>query len=426
MSSTSSPVVPKTVAILGAGSRGSGFAELIGRQPHLGRVVAVAEPRREYREALAARHGLAAGQVFESWRAFVEQPRLADAVVIATLDQEHVGPAVACLELGYDLLLEKPMATSLADCRAIEAAQRRSGQLVGVCHSLRYQKGFRTVKELVARGAIGRVLAVDQLEQVGFWHQAHSFVRGNWGNQGRSTFMLLAKSCHDIDYLAYLIDQPCLRVSSFGSLSHFRPECAPPGSAERCSDGCPVEPTCPYSAFRAYVHTQRDRWPAAVCSHDHSLEAHLEAIRRGPYGRCVYRCDNDVVDHQSVLLEFAGQITCTFTMTAFTQGGGRRLRVHGDQGELAFDEQRIVLKTFADGNLTEIALGQEAGGHGGGDDRLLREWLLALHSRDDSGLVANAQESLRTHTIVFAAEQARRQRRTIEIADFEAGQADRG
>jgi predicted dehydrogenase len=412
-------LAPKTIAILGAGGRGTGFARLISSHGHLGRVVAVAEPRADYRAACAAAHRISKAKTFESWQAFVKKPKMCDAVVIATLDRDHVDPAVACLALGYDVLLEKPMAASLADCQAIEAAQRRSGAIVGVCHSLRYHKGFRMVKELIDAGAIGRVMTLDQLEQVAYWHQAHSFVRGNWGNEGQSTPMLLAKSCHDIDYIAFLVgkDRPCLRVSSFGRLSHFTAANAPAGSTARCTEGCRVEATCPYSAIKAYVQTdRREEWPANVCSLDHSAEAHLAAIRKGPYGRCVYRCDNDVVDHQVVLMEFDQDVTATFTMTAFTQGDGRVLRVHGDKGELHFDESRITIKTFGDNNVQEIVLGRETGGHGGGDNRVVREWLQALHSRDDSGIVANAQESLRTHAIVFAAERSRHEQRTVELA----------
>lgn len=406
----------KRIGIIGAGSRGTTFADLIGQLPHLGTVVAVAEPRESYRRALATKCDMPPGNVFERWEEFVARPRMCDAVVIATMDQQHAGPAVACMELGYDVLLEKPMATSLEDCRAIERAQQRSGAVVGVCHSLRYQKGFRKVKDLIAGGAIGRLMTLDLIEQVGFWHQAHSFVRGNWGNEGRSTFMLLAKSCHDLDYLSYLAAKPCRQVSSFGSLSWFRRENAPKGSADRCTDNCPVEPSCPYSAIRQYVMGNRTGWPAAVVSPDHSLETHLEAIRKGPYGRCVWKCDNDVVDHQVVSLQYGDDITATFTMTAFTQNGGRRLRAHGTTGELAFDESSITVRTFEDGITQQFQVGHETGGHGGGDMRVVREWLQALHSRDDSNIVANAQESLRTHAIVFAAERARRESRVVALS----------
>ena len=286
--------------------------------------------------------------------------------------------------------------------------------MFGVCHSLRYQKGFRKVKELLESGVIGKVMSVNLTEQVAWWHQAHSFVRGNWGNEGRSTFMLMAKSCHDIDYLHYLVGKRCRSVSSFGALSYFRRENAPAGSGDRCID-CAVERSCHYSALKHYVETDRNGWPAGVVSLDHSREAHLEAIRTGPYGRCVWKCDNDVVDHQTVNMLFEDDVTVVFTMTGFTKDNARNLRVHGTLGELYFDESSITVKTFADANVMTIQLGRELGGHGGGDQRIADTFIDALFSRDDSKIVANAQESLKTHTVVFAAEQSRREGRTIEL-----------
>ncbi len=410
-------VAPKTVAIIGAGGRGTGFGGMIA-ETFLEKVVAVAEPRPEYRAGLAKRLGIPPERQFASWQEFAAQPKMCDAAVIATMDQEHAGPAVACLEKGYDLLLEKPMATTLADCRAIEAAQRRSKAIVAVCHSLRYNKGFRKVFDLVAAGTLGKIITIDQLEDVGFWHQAHSFVRGNWGNEGRSTFMLMAKSCHDIDYIAFLAGKPCLRANSFGALTYFCRANAPQHSPDRCTDGCPAEDSCSFSAIRTYVNTaSREAWPASVISYDHSAAAHLEAIKNGPYGRCVFKCDNDVVDHQVVTLEFEGDITATFTMTAFGFGG-RRLRVHGTEGALCFQEDTITLNTFRDQNVTTIKVASEEGGHGGGDERVVREWLHALHTREAAGILTDAQESLRTHTIVFAAEKSRLEKRTIEIASM--------
>jgi len=411
-------MIPRTVAILGAGDRGTGFGRLIAQFPQFAKVVAVAEPRDEYRRAFAAAHGLADGMVFRNWEEFCARGQLCDAVVISTMDRQHAGAAVACLQRGYDVLLEKPMAPTLPECRAIEQAQRRTGGILAVCHSLRYNKAFRKVRELLAAGAVGRIMTLDLLEQVIYWHQVHSFVRGKWAREDDSSFMLLAKSCHDIDYICYLLDRPCLRVSSFGALSWFRRENAPAGSTERCTDPCPLEPNCPYSAVRMYVDADRDSWPASVVSLDHSREAHLRAIREGPYGRCAWKCDNDVVDHQVVAMQFADDITATFTMTAFTQQGGRRLRVHGTDGELAFDESSITVRTFADNDVQHISIGRETGGHGGGDLRVVRNWLLALHSRDARSILTDAQESLRTHTIVFAAEKSRREGRMVEISEM--------
>lgn len=409
---------PKTVAIVGAGGRGTLFSNIIAEYGNLGKVTAVAEPRDAYRNHIARMFDVPSDRCFKTWQDFIAKPKLCDAAVIATMDQDHTVPAVACLDMGYDLLLEKPMAPTLGECVQIEQAQRRSGAIVGVCHSLRYHNEFRRVKDMVASGAVGRLITVDMVEGVAWWHQAHSFVRGNWGNEGRSVFMLLAKCCHDIDYLCFLTNQRALKVSSFGNLSHFRPEDAPQGSTDRCIDGCPHEPTCKYSAIKRYVQCNRENWPAKVVSHDHSMEAHLEAIRTGPYGRCVWKCDNDVVDHQVVNMQFDNDVTVTFTMTAFTQENARRIRVHGTEGEINYVPGCITLRTFADGGVSDIRLGAESGEHGGGDRRIVREWLSALHTRDDSRIVANAQESLRSHSVVFAAEAARRLNKVVDIEEF--------
>ena len=411
----------KKIAILGCGGRGHMFGQLIAASPNAV-VAAVAEPRESYRQIAATDFHVPADAVFSDWREFVARPKFCDAVVIATMDREHMEPAVACLRKGYDLLLEKPMAVSLADCRAIEAAQRASGAIVGVCHSLRYQKGFRKVRDLIAAGAIGKVVSMDLVEGVAWWHQAHSFVRGNWGNEGRATFMLMGKSCHDIDYLCFLAGGQAKQVSSYGALNFFRREHAPAGAGDRCVD-CAIERTCQYSAIRQYVESDRNHWPAAACAAVHTREAHLAAITTGPYGRCVWKCDNDVVDHQTVNLLFPNDVTATFTMTAFTQDNARRLRVFGTAGELEFDQKTIGVRTFADGNDELITLGEEPGGHGGGDARLLRDWVAALHTRDTAGVVANAQESLASHEVVFAAELSRREGRTVTLDELQKGQA---
>jgi predicted dehydrogenase len=406
---------PITIAILGAGGRGRGFADLLHRRfPHWARVVAVAEPRDDYRSDVAAQWGLPPERVFRDWRDLVARPKLADAALVATLDREHRGPAVAALEQGCHLFLEKPMAVTLRDCEAIDDAARRAGTVTTVCHSLRYHKGKSLFASILRSGRIGRLITIDQIEQVAWWHQAHSFVRGNWRRADTTTFMLLAKSCHDLDFIASLTDEPCRRVSSFGSLTHFRPEHAPKGAAARCVD-CPIETDCKYSALRQYVDTNREHWPAAVASHDHDRASHYRAIAEGPYGRCVWRCDNDVVDHQVVAMEFGGGMTATFTMTAFTQHCSRRIRAHGTEGEAYFEDNAVVVRDFGTGNEERIHVAPEAGGHGGGDERVMRTWLRAVRAGDPSLVPTNVAESLRTHRIVFAAEQARLEGRVVEL-----------
>ena len=410
---------PVSVAIIGAGSRGGMFGELVAGMPELGRVAAVAELRDAWRDRFAERHGLPTSAVFRDWRELFDGPRRCDAIVVATLDRDHAEPAIAASRLGYHLLLEKPMAVKLEDCRAIAAAQKAAGTVSSVCHSLRYHAGFAALKATVAAGRIGRPVTMDQLEQVTWWHQAHSFVRGNWGREERSTFMLLAKSCHDIDFLAHLAaPAACRSVCSYGSLAYFNRANAPADSADRCLD-CVREPRCPYSAVKAYVDADRESWPAFVIAADHTREGHLEAVRTGPYGQCVWRADNDVVDHQVVALEFEGGLTATFTMTAFAQHGGRRIRVHGTEGEIEFTEERMQVRTFADRRDENVAFAAEEGGHGGGDARVLRSFLSAVQLGDPSLVSTDIQESMRTHTIVFAAERSRRLGRSVELSEME-------
>ncbi len=405
-----------TVAIIGAGGRGRWtFAPTIRELAHKARVVAVAEPRAWNRNEFAREFGLKKAMVFKSWRDFVKGAKKCDAVVISTMDQEHAQPALACLEKGYHVLLEKPMAVTLEDCRAIEAAQRKSGKVLAVCHSLRYSKGFSKLKEVIDSGKIGEVVTLDHLEGVGYWHQAHSFVRANWRNEKTSTFMLLSKSCHDIDFLYYLTGKKFLRVSSYGSLKHFTPGNAPKGATRRCTDGCPAEPSCPYSALKIYRHHPFFGKMIAVGQpHD----VFVKELAKLPVGRCVYYCDNDVVDHQVVLIEAEDGVTISFTMTAFTHTWERRTRVHGTGGELTFNENSITIHTFGEDNVERIEISPEAGGHGGGDLRVTRNWLEAIEKNKPSHVLATAQESLLTHTYTFAAEKARKEKRIVEMSEM--------
>ena len=402
-----------TYAVLGAGDRGSRYADWVAAHPDRAGVVAVAEPRAYQRAKLAQRHGIEPSRVFATWQELADGPRLADAAIVATQDADHLAPVISLADKGYHLLVEKPLAPTEADCRTLVGAVREAGVLFAVCHVLRYRPYTRLLKDIVDSGRIGTVLSVQHLEPVGWWHHAHSFVRGNWRRSDTASFMLLAKSCHDLDWLRHVAGRPIERVSSFGSLTHFRPSNRPAGAADRCLD-CAVEPDCPYSAARLYLGMVRDGrtgWPVSVLTDDLTEAGVRTALRDGPYGRCVYACDNDVVDHQVVAMEFAGGATATFTMTAFTKHLDRHTQVFGTRGSIDGDGERLSVFDFTTGRTDELsvaALGPDAAaGHGGGDDALMDAFTTAVATGDRSSILSGPEESLETHLAVFAAERSR-------------------
>lgn len=401
-----------TYAIIGCGARGRTFAGLL-RSPELfGRVVAVVEPDPIRREAIARECGLPDSAVFSSAENFFAQPKMADAVINTTMDRIHAEIAIPAMKKGYHMLLEKPMAVTWEDCAAIEETQRNTGVVVGICHSLRYHQLYVTLKQMIVSGVLGEIVSVDQIEGVNYIHQSHSYVRGNWANEGRSSFMLMAKSCHDIDVLSYLINKECERVSSFGSLTYFTAKNKPDGAPSRCLDGCPQEEDCPYSSAKVYL--KDTMWRYAFPKTDD--ESMIEYLRTGPYGRCVFDCDNDVVDHQVVNLEYSGGTTATFTMTAF-HPGGRFIRVHGTKGfvEGSVEDRELTHTDFISGNTHTVKLPSAYGDHGGGDYLVIKSITEAIRRCDPNAVLTSAQDSLRSHRVVFAAERARREKRVVEL-----------
>jgi predicted dehydrogenase len=409
-----------TLAVAGAGLRGAAYASR-ARATGGARVVAVAEPDPVRRARFAAEHGIPPERAFAGWRELAAAGRIADGIVIATLDTEHAEPAIRFAGLGYHILLEKPMATTEADCVRIVEAVERGGAMLAVCHVLRYTPYTRAIRDIIRIGRIGDPISVQHLEPVGWWHQAHSFVRGNWRREAESGPMLLTKSCHDIDWIMYVLGDVPARVSSFGRRSHFRPENQPAGASDRCVT-CTVEPDCPYSATRLYLSCvgdpERERWPLGAVTDDTTTEGVLAALRDGPYGRCVYACDNDVVDHQVVNLEFPSGATASFTMTAFTPLAQRQTRIFGSRGCVEGDGHRLTVHDFVTGKVEVVDVaGPDAAptGHRDADDALADAFVAALATGDPTLLSSDARQSLAGHRVVWAAEQARRSGTVVDI-----------
>lgn len=407
---------PARIALLGAGNRGGDvYGRLAAEHADVVRVVALADPRVERRRVVGDAHGLAEARRYGHWSALLGDVAALtlglDAVVVATPDSEHVAPVEAALALDLDVLLEKPIATDPDGVDRVERAARASRGRVSVAHVLRHEPLFQRLEAGLRAGAIGRLVGVDHVEHVGHWHFAHSYVRGSWRREADASPMLLAKACHDLDLLRWLVGAPCERVASAGSLHHFHAAAAPPGATERCLDGCPVEPACPYSAPRIYLgrYAARPVWPNLVLDPAPTPERLLEALREGPYGRCVYRCDNDVADHQVVLLDFVGGVRVSLTVTAFSAEITRTVRAWGTHGEVAGHMGRgeLVWRDFRDGSERRESLGGAGDDHTGADRAFALDWFERLAGRRSGAAATELAVSLESHRMAFAAERAR-------------------
>lgn len=412
------PDRPLTAIVCGAGNRGNTYSSYALKYPGELKMVGVAEPVRLRNDRYAAKYGIEDRYRFGTWEDIFTVPKFADAVFITTPDHLHHGPAMAALAMGYDLILEKPIAQTWRECREILELATKNDRIVAVCHVLRYAPYFRKMKEVVDSGAIGRVISVQHLEPVEHIHMSHSFVRGNWRRADESNFMLLAKSCHDMDILRWVIGRPCTKAASFGALTWFRPENAPPGSTARCTDGCAVEAECPYSALKIYYRNRSWLGHMDLPSEGDKGPAILENLRTGWYGRCVYRSDNDVVDHQTVMMEFGDDITATFNMEAHTSYAGRRTRIMGSMGDIVGDEDDLFVANFRTGETARWNTAENSkisSGHGGGDHGLVHDFIQASSQHKPDLLTSTIAASMESHLMAFRAEESRKTGKILEV-----------
>lgn len=414
-----------TAALVGAGGRGSvAYAPYALKYPDEIQFVAVADPDVERREKVKQLHHIEEKNTFHSWEDLLSGTKLADVILICTQDNMHFEPTIKALEMGYHVLLEKPMSNNAEECFLIGEYAKKYNRVFAICHVLRYNTFFMNIKRLLDEGEIGSLMSVQHLENVGYWHQAHSFVRGNWRNTAESSPMILAKACHDLDILLWLVGEDCTKVSSFGSLSHFTSENAPPGATLRCTDGCPVRDECSYYAPRFYLIDKEDwqgKYLRAYLTSDTSYDSIMTALKEGPYGRCVYHCDNDVVDHQVVNLEFSSRVTASFMMTAFSNDSERIIRLQGTKGEIIghMEKNTIEITDFLSGNKKTIKLPSSDTGHGGGDEGIMKDFIKLVQSGGGESSRSSAVVSVQSHLIAFAAEASRLESRVIKMSDYE-------
>ena len=388
--------------IIGLGSRGRLYTDILHNRNI--KIKAVADFYEDRRNLAKEKYGVEESMIFDNADDLLKLGKIADFAVIATMDADHYHQAMQAIELGYHLILEKPVCITAQECKNLAEAATAKGVKVIVCHVLRYTPFYNKIKEVVDSGVIGRIISISQTENVGYWHQAHSFVRGNWADTKKTTPMILAKCCHDMDIIRWLMDKSCVSVSSFGSLSYFTRENAPVGSAERCVD-CKVD--CPYNALTFYGNPVRKGWLAMFSHGNPNAE---EVLKTSPYGRYAFRCDNDAVDHQVVNMLFEGGETAQLTMTAFAYYPHRRLHIHGTLGDIeGVMEEGVIHINIYGQNPQSIDIKQIAddlSGHCGGDWRMVEDFISALEGKTSRSLT-DIKVSVESHLMSFAAEESR-------------------
>ncbi len=401
-----------TAILIGAGNRGAeAYASYALQYPNELKFVGVADPRADRREAFRKAHHIDEKYSVESWEQIFEFPKFADFVLICTQDHMHMEPLQKAMALGYDILCEKPISPVKEELVTLKEQMAEYPGMISVCHVLRYSPFFRKIKEILDAGAIGTLMNIQHMESIGFWHMAHSFVRGNWRNTAESSPIILAKTCHDFDILLWLTGKKCLSVSSFGSTKLFKAENAPEGAPKRCTDGCPHRSECPFYAPKFYLEHPKaivDGYRKVVTM-DPSTEGLMEALKTGPYGRCVYACDNDVADHQIVNMRMEDELTISFTMSAFTNECERTITLQGSKGEIfgRMEEDEIIVTDFVTGNRTIHKLNTPKVGHSGSDASMMKELVSLISQGRQRENVSNATQAIDSHLIAFAAEESR-------------------
>lgn len=406
--------------LIGAGNRGMTYGEWAVK--HGIEIVAVAELRPDRLKDAGEKLHVPENMRFSDGKNLLALGKIADAAIIATMDRDHYGHVMAALDCGYDILLEKPISPSAKECLEIEEKANALGRNITVCHVLRYTNFFGTLRDIIDSGELGKVVAIKHSENIGNFHMAHSFVRGNWRNDTLSSPIIMQKSCHDLDILLWLTGKRCKKVAAFGSLSYFRESNAPEGSADRCVN-CAVAENCRFNAWRCYQPTLGS-WPTEVVCLDQTENALTDALKTGPYGRCVYRCDNNVCDHMSIIMEFEDGVTATFSLTAQTSACHRNIHIMCEDGEIIADDgqRQIIVKhhvssqaeTFSD---RIINIRTNASGHGGGDAGIMEDFAASLRETATESR-SSISRSVESHLMACAIEESRLTGNVVDMEDF--------
>lgn len=397
-------VEPVKAIVLGYGIRGRAYSAYAVSHPEDFKVVAIADPVAEVPPELGCR-------TWKRWEDALSAGVEADAVIIALPDRLHHDACITALRNGYHVLLEKPIGCTWQECEDIQRVQRETNRIVLTGYVLRYAPFYKKLREVVASGVIGELTSVHHLAAISYGKASHAYCRGNWSVEAKGTGMLVNKCTHDFDLIEWWTKgRKCMKVSSFGSLFLWKPENAPAGSAARCTDCAPAtRENCPFDAHKLYI----DRKDLRYHFPDESDEAMQKVVRESPYGRCVYACGNDSVDHQTVLMEYEGGLTFCLEMESYTQQRTRVTHFYGTRGEIVADETKIEILPFL-GDSTTIYPSQH-GHHGGGDREIMTEFVRLVRDASPERYSKVLEAALESHRIAFIAEESRRSGKTMIV-----------
>ena len=408
--------------LIGAGNRGMTYAQWAKCNGIT--IAAIAEKRPDRLADAAEKLQVPPNLCFSDAEDLLRIGKIADAAIIATMDRDHYGHVMQALACGYDILLEKPISPDAKECLEIERKATALGRSVTVCHVLRYTPFWSKLKDILDSGRLGKPVSIKHSENIGNFHMAHSFVRGNWRNDLQSSPIIMQKSCHDLDILLWLTGSHCTKVAAFGSLSYFKEDHAPKGSTERCLD-CPVAENCRFDARKCYLPTL-GQWPTEVVCLEQSEVALLEALKSSPYGRCVYRCDNNVCDHMSIIMEFENGITATFSLNGQTSDCHRNIHIMCEDGEIIADDKdrtiriRRHVSSPADSfDERVIHIRTNASGHGGGDAGIMEDFAASIEN-SNSETRSSISRSVESHLMACAIEYSRLTGICVNMKDFRA------
>jgi len=418
-----------TAVIVGAGNRTGVYSRYAEENPDLLQIVGVVEPDNLRRRMIAERFHIPAEHCFDSVEAFVSVPTFAEAVFNGTMDEIHVQTTIPVLKAGYDVLLEKPIGTTEQEVLELLKVASEYKRNVMICHVLRYAPFYQEIKRRILDGVVGEIVNIQTAENVSYHHMAVSFVRGKWNSREKcKSSMLLAKCCHDLDVITWLMSgHKPTRVSSFGSLMHFRSDKAPQGAGKRCLVDCQIESECPYSAKKNYIDQGKWGWYAwRSIQHlgpNPTMEQKIESLKTdNPYGRCVWHCDNDVVDHQSVMIEFDNGATATHNMMGGSAKPCRTIHIIGTRGEIqgCMEDGFFVIRrpnqSMEEGFTEErIELHVSGDSHGGGDLSLVEDFVHVMQGNQPSVSTTSLEDSITGHLVVFAADRANEENRVVQM-----------